>query len=221
MVFPARIIKSLCFLLLIFAPSFAFGEDLDGLTQKLRARTAELDSTTSFYTDSSAKLWLNQGQDKVYRFTGAVKKRTSVTYSVDSNGYAMPSDYVGLNPQSGIVVNTTGQKWEPAFENPGFRIDTGAFQYYIDWVTNDSAEVFFKGRHFYDGQTINISYFSKPADMDTLTDSCEIDSKLQVYVIEQAMVFYLWSERMYGPASTLQQFIYGELGIGVKQGESP
>ncbi len=102
----------------------------------MRHRTAELTTATSFYSDSSAAIWLNLAQFRIVKLGGYIPKFTDIVYTEDSNFYALPTDFRQV---TGAEIMSRGI-WYPVAVVDNFTADPIS-QVKISWVNEDSAIV--------------------------------------------------------------------------------
>lgn len=106
------------------------------LINKIRHRTAELTDSTSYYSDSTASIWLNMAQATIVRLGGYIPKTTEITYASDSNIYDLPLDFV----EAKSVEILSNGSWFPANLVPFF-VDTPLIQVKVSWKNEDTARV--------------------------------------------------------------------------------
>jgi len=202
------IFLALLFLILV-SPSQ--GKTAAEMIADFRILTDEDTTRGSLVTDSEVLVYLDNAQDKIVRIGGYLKKSTDVICSNDSNSYGLPLAFRRLD---GIVVfaMNEGFKWTKVFNNPFFMVDTTVYQYYISWSHPDSAKIYFKG-DFWEGDTIRVSYTGDAADLDTLTDTCEVPTDLQTFIIEEAIANYERAKRNHQVQWQTQTQVRRDMGI--------
>lgn len=181
-----------------------------------RILTDEDTTKGSLVTNTEIVVFLNRGQDKIVRLGGYLKKSTDVICSDDSNSYGLPLTFRRLD---GIAVFAMNENfnWTKVFNNPFFMIDTTVYQYYISWSHPDSARIYFKG-DFWEGDTIRVSYTGDASDLDTLTDTCEVPTDLQAFIIEEAIANYYRSRKNFTAQQQSQNQTRLDMGL-IKQVE--
>lgn len=204
-----RYLLVLIVLCLTVAPE---ADDLADLLWKFRQRIGEDDTAYSNITDTAAMLFLDQAQDKVVPFGGFLPKRVDVTFSFDSLQYGLPSDF---KMRQTVMVRYASQ-WHTAIENPGFMRDTTSFQYYIGWEHPDQAEIYLKGREFYNGATIRVHYLAVAPNMVARTDSCYVPEALQTFIIEEAVGYFEWMKRDKEGFGLMNQAVRQDMGINLQ-----
>lgn len=197
-------------LILLFVACGLRAATLYDLVTQLRATVGEEDSTWSAFSDTTAKKWLNLAQDKINRLGGYIEKTWDHTYATaDTFGVVLPSDFKA--PKSAIIW--VGNQWETMVPNKAFRYDTAAYQFDVQWKNKDTARVYFKGSDLYAGLQIRLTYLGNAADLTDSATVCEVSSDLQVFVIEEAISYYLKAQRQYQAAFMLEQQIRHDMGI--------
>ena len=192
----------------------AYAETLSGLLERLQWRIGEPDTAQAFLPDTALQLFLNDAQNKVVRLNGYLPKQVDITFDFDSMKYALPSDFKLVE---GVLARMDDNRWYKVSVNPYFMIEGDSLQYFIGWKTPDSAELYFKGKDFYNGMVIRVFYRARAPSMDSLPDSCYVPTDLHGEIIEEAASYYEHANHNYGAFQLLNQGVRMDLGI-LKQG---
>jgi hypothetical protein len=202
-------------MLWVTSTSIASSVTLSDLTAMFRSRVGETDTAQSSFTDTDVRYWMNQAQDKINGLTGSYQKSYNITWTVaDSLGELLPSDFVR---ETGVMV-WVSYLWEPVLPNEYFgsipeEAKLGAKpQYFTDWTNTDSARIYCKNLN-QETNRVRLFYVADPADLDTLTDTCRLAERLQVFVIEEAFSYYLGSLKRFQEAQAVQMQVRQDLGI--------
>lgn len=202
--------KQLIFLVVLCLAISAKGATLADLVKDLRLITGEPDSMVSSYTDSTAWVWLNLGQDIIVKLGGYLPKTYDYTLlDTDTFGVVLPSDFRA--PVSGKIWD--GAQWEGVLQVPEFILDSDIYMYTIDWKNPDSARLYVRGSELFQDQLFRLSYIGDAASLDSATGAFEPFENLRAFVVQEAMVFYLFSLKDYQAAFALRQMIRQDMGL--------
>lgn len=203
-------------ILFIVWVSPAYSATLAELIADCRAISGETDTAAGINTDADWTKFINLAQDKIVRLGGFIPKHSEGTVAnSDSLGIVMPSDFRFINRKNnGLIYFASGQ-WHRGLENPGFLVDTNVFNYFIGWKTADTAMMYAK-RGSGNTHTYRLFYFGTAADLDTLTDTCEVKEDEHVFIVEEAVSYYLMALHAYQVAAGVRSGVRQDMGI-VKQ----
>jgi hypothetical protein len=185
-------------------------DTLGGLLDRFNQRIGEPDSAYAFMSNTAKMNFIDMAQDKIVRIGNFLQRRVDVTFSRDSLKYALP---VNFKKVTGVTVWGTDSVWYQVAMNQNFATETDLFQFFIAWANPDTAEIYLKGKQFYDGMTVRVFYLATAASLDTVTDTCEVPDDLEVYIIEEAMSFYRQAMTDYGTAQAIYQQVRLDLGV--------
>lgn len=204
--------KHLISIILIFCLVYQSGQSatLSDMTDALRGRISEVDSVTSSFTNTQARRWINEAQDKVVTLGGLLAKSTDITFAVsDTLGSALPVDF---RQAEGAMI-LVGTQWQPMLINPLFIADTSVPQYYIGWQDADTAR-FYSKQIAMVGARMRLFYRGVAASLDSVTAVVEVQENLHVFIIEEALSYYLQSLKMFGDARAIQAQVRADMGVG-------
>lgn len=197
----------------LYAFTPASSATLSELITDLRYRVDESDTSTSNFSDSVGKLWLNDAQDRIVALGGFIKKQTDITYSKDDTlGHVLPSDFRYVDQ----VIYLDGRQWETVINNPGFFHDTSTNQFTIKWQNADTARIYFKGTNFWEDKRVRLFYLGVADGMTADSTECEAQDDVEGFIVEEAFVYYLQSLKMYQAAQVVRQNIREDMGL-IKQ----
>ena len=193
----------------------AEADNLATLKKKFGERIGEPDTATSSISDSAKVHFLNLAQDKVARLGGLLPLRTDVTFDPDSQRYELPA---GLRRIRYVLVWNETQ-WFNVIDNQGFMHDTNSYQYFQDWKTTEAPEIYLKGNLFFEGQTVRVFYSGVPTAMTKDTSTCQVQSDMQGFVIDEAISYWLFSRLDMAAWQAMWQSVRADMGYAVGAGK--
>lgn len=203
----------LAIILGIFLPCFAQAEKLVDLTKRFRVLVGEPDSTVSFCTDSSIKVYYNTGQQTVARIAGYFPQRFDVVITASSDivrqVYALP---IGFRYETGVLYKNQ-DVWRTVLQNKNFVHDTITYNYDVKFHTPDSAYLYIKGSAVSQGDTVRVFYNGTVPDMNTGSDSCYIPHAMIDVLHDEAIRRYERAKRDFQEAQSQWQQIRIDLGL--------
>jgi hypothetical protein len=209
-------IRILVFLLLIpvvVLPQTTAQDLIDGF----RIRTGQTDTTRSYYTDAHVLYFLDQAQQKMSRLTGYIRRSHSIIYQDDSLCYTLPSQFKMIRDQQGDgVMVYNGGMWHTVLRNQNFAEDSRKFQYSVGWDSVGEARIYLKGM-FIEDDTVRVFYRAKPNALDSVTDTIEVDTDMEVYVVEEAVAMFEQASRAHDIQMALQVQTRRDLGLIVTE----
>lgn len=210
-------IKRLAVLILCSVLFWVNGQatDREDCVSMLRRVTAEEDTATSLYTDSTAAIWLNLGQHKAVKVGQYIPKHYDLFHNMDSADYALPSDFKAIQ---GLLVKKNTE-WVRSFPNPFFILDTNVYQYFVGWKDQDSARLYLKGDNLLNDDTVRVFYLARAVDMDTGGAVCTVPGDLIPYVIDEAVQYYERYKRRFDVAGQVYQQSRTDMGIIKQSGQ--
>lgn len=188
---------------------------LSDLLRDMRFMTAEQTESTSFFSDTLGQRWLNLAQSRITKLGGYIPKQIDIVYSEDSTTYVLPSDFRKVDQDRNLMITETEIKH--LFLNPGFITDTNVAQYFISWKNEDTALLYLEATSSFDGDTARIFYLGTAAEMLYDTSTCEVPTILHDYIIQEAVSYYIFSQKRYQEAFLIQQNLRRDMGIPVKE----
>lgn len=108
---------------------------LDSLVVYLRSRVGEMNTSTSFFADTTAEKWLNQSQDKIARLAGFIENVKDTIYPSAGNHIYVPSAGRGIRS---VLIKTDGIWYNISTTNP----DPTVLQYEFIRDSDDSGHIF-------------------------------------------------------------------------------
>lgn len=186
------------------------------LISDFRVLTDEIAAQGSIVHDSEIVVFLNRAQDKVVRLGGFLPKKHDIVHSSDSLDYQLPSD---VKRVTSIETRATAEagNWIGFVRNEGFVIDTTVYQFYVRWDSVTAPRVYVSG-DLETGDTIRVSYLGDAVDLTATTDSCEVPTNLQTFIIEEAIASYYRSKQNFSAQQQTQDQTRLDIGL-VKQVE--
>lgn len=189
------------------------------LISDFRILTGEIIAEGSIVVDSEIVVFLDRAQDKIVRLGGYLEKSYDIVHSEDSTNYGLPSK---LKKVVSVIVFSAaqGNRWWPVLHNPDFAVDVEEFHYFIRWDTVDSPRLYLQANivEFVEEDTIRVIYKAEANDLDATTDTCEVTSDLQTFIIEEAIALHERSKRNFTGQQQIQTQTRVDIGI-IKQVE--
>ena len=186
------------------------------LISDFRILTDEIAAQGSIVEDSEIVVFLNRAQDKVVRLGGFLPKKHDIVHSSDSLDYQLPFD---VKYVTSVELRATGEagEWAGFVRNEGYIIDTTVYEYYIRWDSATAPRVYVSG-DLELGDTIRVSYLGDANDLTATTDTCEVPTDLQAFIIEEAIANYYRSKQNFSAQQQTQNQTRLDMGL-VKQVE--
>ena len=181
------------------------------LISDFRILTDEIVAQGSIVEDSEIVVFLNHAQDKVVRLGGFLPKKHDIVHSSDSLDYQLPSDVRRVTSVE-IRATAEAEQWIGFVRNEGFLIDTTVYEYYIRWDSATSQRIYVSG-DLESGDTIRVSYLGDANDLTATTDTCEVPTDLQTFIIEEAIANYYRSKQFFRAQQQIQNQVRTDMGI--------
>ena len=211
------LVGSIILVLMIVCPPSQATTLVSDLITDFRILTDEIAAQGSIVHDSEIVVFLNRAQDKVVRLGGFLPKKHDIVHSSDSLDYQLPSD---VRYVTSVETRATAEadKWTGFVRNEGFIIDTTAYEYYIRWDSATAQRIYVSG-DLENGDTIRVSYLGDANDLTDTTDTCEVPTDLQTFIIEEAIANYYRSRQNFSAQQQTQNQTRLDMGLvrGVEQ----
>lgn len=182
------------------------------LIADFRILTDEIAAQGSIVEDSEIVVFLNRAQDKIVRLGGFLPKKYDIVHASDSTSYQLPSD---VKRVTSVEMKATAEagNWAGFVRNEGFIIDTTVYEYYIRWDSATAARLYIKGDNMVEDDTIRVSYVGDANDLTATTDTCEVPTDLQTFIIEEAIANYYRSKKNFTAQQQTQNQTRLDIGL--------
>lgn len=187
------------------------------LISDFRILTDEIAAQGSIVEDSEIVVFLNRAQDKIVRLGGFLPKKYDIVHAAGSTSYQLPSDVKRVISVEAKAV-AEGSNWAGFIRNEGFIIDTTVYEYYIRWDSATTPRLYIKGDAINSGDTLRVSYVGDANDLTATTDTCEVPTDLQTFIIEEAIANYYRSRQNFTAQQQTQNQTRLDMGL-IKQVE--
>lgn len=182
------------------------------LIADFRILTDEIAAQGSIVEDSEIVVFLNRAQDKIVRLGGFLPKKYDIVHQSGSTSYQLPA---GVKWVTSVEVKATAERsnWIGAILNEGFIIDTIVYQYYARWDSVGYMRMYIKSQAFVKDDTIRVSYQGDANDLTATTDTCEVETDLQTFIIEEAIANYYRSRQNFTAQQQTQNQTRLDIGL--------
>lgn len=182
------------------------------LIADFRILTDEIAAQGSIVDDSEIVVFLNRAQDKIVRLGGFLPKKYDIVHDEDSTSYQLPSDVKRVTNVE-VKAGAEADNWAGLIRNEGFIIDTNVYEYFIRWDSVTAPRLYIKSDAIGDNDTLRVSYVGDAIDLTATTDSCEVPTDLQAFIIEEAIANYYRSRQNFTAQQQTQNQTRLDMGL--------
>lgn len=200
-------------LLFVILSTSLQAEYLSDLLWQFRQRINEPDTSTSLIDDTTAMLFIDKAQATVVPFGGFLPQRVDVTYSLDSQKYALPTDFKRIK----FVQFWNELAWENVWHNPGKLLgDSTTNHFWIAWEHPEQAEIYLGGEYWFPGVQVRCHYLGIAPRLIERTDSVYVPVDLHGFILTEAISLYEAMKRNQQGFILFNNVVRQDMGIDLK-----